>query len=41
MWNGFTVLGKQQELLEGTLDTLIQAEKKLQEAPGSTLSSYT
>ncbi|KAL7988347.1 hypothetical protein Chor_007266, partial [Crotalus horridus] len=35
MWNGFTVLGKQQELLEGTLDTLIQAEKKLQEAPAS------
>ncbi|ETE73215.1 Tetratricopeptide repeat protein 39A, partial [Ophiophagus hannah] len=35
MWNGFTVLGKQQELLEGTLDTLIQAEKQLKEAPAS------
>ncbi|XP_007432167.1 tetratricopeptide repeat protein 39A-like isoform X1 [Python bivittatus] len=35
MWNGFTVLGKQQELLEGTLDTLKQAEKQLQEAPAS------
>ncbi|CAM5169805.1 unnamed protein product [Eretmochelys imbricata] len=33
MWNGFTVLGKQRELLEGTLETLTQAEKKLQESP--------
>nr|XP_048687882.1 tetratricopeptide repeat protein 39A-like isoform X2 [Caretta caretta] len=33
MWNGFTVLGKQRELLEGTLETLMQAEKKLQESP--------
>lgn len=37
MWNGFTVLGKQQELLEGTLETLMQAEKRLQEMPGNTL----
>ncbi|XP_077186029.1 tetratricopeptide repeat protein 39A-like isoform X2 [Paroedura picta] len=35
MWNGFTVLRKQQELLEGTLNTLSQAEKQLQEAPAS------
>ncbi|KAL8164576.1 UNVERIFIED_CONTAM: tetratricopeptide repeat domain 39A [Gekko kuhli] len=35
MWNGFTVLRKQQELLEGTLNTLTQAEKQLQEAPAS------
>ncbi|KAH0628714.1 hypothetical protein JD844_010156 [Phrynosoma platyrhinos] len=35
MWNGFTVLGKRKELLEGTLDTLTQAEKRLQEAPAS------
>ncbi|XP_067416566.1 tetratricopeptide repeat protein 39A-like [Emydura macquarii macquarii] len=33
MWNGFSVLGKQRELLEGTLETLTQAEKKLQESP--------
>ncbi|XP_015276545.1 PREDICTED: tetratricopeptide repeat protein 39A-like, partial [Gekko japonicus] len=38
MWNGFTVLRKQQELLEGTLSTLTQAEKQLQEAPGNTLT---
>uniref|UniRef100_A0A8D2LEP3 Tetratricopeptide repeat protein 39A n=1 Tax=Varanus komodoensis TaxID=61221 RepID=A0A8D2LEP3_VARKO len=35
MWNGFTVLGKRQELLEGTLDTLLRAEKQLEEAPGN------
>uniref|UniRef100_A0A452IIP7 Tetratricopeptide repeat domain 39A n=1 Tax=Gopherus agassizii TaxID=38772 RepID=A0A452IIP7_9SAUR len=35
MWNGFTVLGKQRELLEGTLETLTRAEKKLQESPGN------
>ncbi|XP_044299606.1 tetratricopeptide repeat protein 39A-like isoform X1 [Varanus komodoensis] len=35
MWNGFTVLGKRQELLEGTLDTLLRAEKQLEEAPAS------
>ncbi|XP_072847667.2 tetratricopeptide repeat protein 39A isoform X1 [Pogona vitticeps] len=35
MWNGFTVLGKRKELLEGTLDTLNQAEKQLKEAPAS------
>ncbi|XP_054859677.1 tetratricopeptide repeat protein 39A-like [Eublepharis macularius] len=35
MWNGFTVLRKQQELLEGTLDTLVKAEKQLQEVPAS------
>ncbi|XP_053147160.1 tetratricopeptide repeat protein 39A-like isoform X2 [Hemicordylus capensis] len=35
MWNGFTVLGKRQELLEGTLETLTQAEKRLQEVPAS------
>uniref|UniRef100_A0A8D0B4V9 Tetratricopeptide repeat domain 39A n=1 Tax=Salvator merianae TaxID=96440 RepID=A0A8D0B4V9_SALMN len=35
MWNGFTVLGKRQELLQGTLDTLTQAEKQLHEAPAS------
>ncbi|XP_075758490.1 tetratricopeptide repeat protein 39A-like isoform X2 [Pelodiscus sinensis] len=35
MWNGFSVLGKQPELLEGTLETLTQAEKKLQESPAS------
>ncbi|XP_074836246.1 tetratricopeptide repeat protein 39A-like isoform X2 [Carettochelys insculpta] len=34
MWNGFTVLGKQPELLEATMETLLQAEKKLQESPG-------
>ncbi|XP_060619571.2 tetratricopeptide repeat protein 39A [Anolis sagrei] len=35
MWNGFTVLGKRKELLEGTLETLLEAEKRLQEAPAS------
>ncbi|XP_077777296.1 tetratricopeptide repeat protein 39A-like isoform X4 [Podarcis muralis] len=35
MWNGFTVLGKRQELLKGTLETLTQAEKLLQKAPAS------
>ncbi|XP_032645859.1 tetratricopeptide repeat protein 39A-like [Chelonoidis abingdonii] len=35
MWNGFTVLGKQRELLEGTLETLTRAEKRLQESPAS------
>ncbi|KAG6930292.1 Tetratricopeptide Repeat Domain 39A-like, partial [Chelydra serpentina] len=35
MWNGFTVLGKQRELLEGTLETLTRAEKNLQESPAS------
>uniref|UniRef100_A0A8C0G9T2 Tetratricopeptide repeat protein 39A n=1 Tax=Chelonoidis abingdonii TaxID=106734 RepID=A0A8C0G9T2_CHEAB len=35
MWNGFTVLGKQRELLEGTLETLTRAEKRLQESPGN------
>ncbi|KAM9115181.1 tetratricopeptide repeat protein 39A-like [Pangshura tecta] len=35
MWNGFTVLSKQRELLEGTLGTLTRAEKKLQESPAS------
>lgn len=39
MWNGFTVLGKRQELLEGTLETLLQAEKQLQKAPGNLLVS--
>uniref|UniRef100_A0A8C4YLK6 Tetratricopeptide repeat domain 39A n=1 Tax=Gopherus evgoodei TaxID=1825980 RepID=A0A8C4YLK6_9SAUR len=41
MWNGFTVLGKQRELLEGTLETLTRAEKKLQESPGNRIEYQT
>ncbi|KYO25710.1 tetratricopeptide repeat protein 39A [Alligator mississippiensis] len=34
MWNGFSVLGRHQDLLEGTLETLLQAEKRLEESAG-------
>lgn len=35
MWNGFSVLGRHQDLLEGTLETLLQAEKRLEESAGN------
>lgn len=35
MWNGFTMISKRPELTEGMMETLLEAERSLQEAPGT------
>lgn len=36
MWNGFSIISKQPELTEGMMETLLEAERSLQAAPGNT-----
>lgn len=38
MWNGFSMISKQRELTEGMLETLLEAERTLQAAPGIDLT---
>ncbi|XP_030649944.1 tetratricopeptide repeat protein 39A [Chanos chanos] len=38
MWNGFTMISKRPELTEGMMETLLEAERTLQEAP---VNEYT
>uniref|UniRef100_A0A8C1DMG4 Zgc:158403 n=1 Tax=Cyprinus carpio carpio TaxID=630221 RepID=A0A8C1DMG4_CYPCA len=35
MWNGFSIISKQPELTEGMMETLLEAERTLQSAPGN------
>jgi len=35
MWNGFSMISKQPELTEGVMETLLEAERTLQAAPGN------
>lgn len=37
MWNGFSMISKQPELTAGILETLLEAERTLQAAPGTAL----
>lgn len=34
MWNGFSMISKQPELTEGMMQTLMEAERTLQDSPG-------
>lgn len=34
MWNGFSMISKRPELTEGMMQTLVEAERTLLEAPG-------
>lgn len=34
MWNGFSMINKTPELTEGMMQTLVEAERSLLEAPG-------
>lgn len=38
MWNGFSMISKRPELTEGMMQTLVDAERSLQESPGNTTS---
>lgn len=33
IWNGYTVIGKSRDLTEGMLDTLNEAQRRLEENP--------
>ena len=35
MWNGFAMISKRPELTEGMMETLLEAERSLQESPGT------
>ncbi len=35
MWNGYSMIRKQPELTEGIMETLLEAERTLQAAPGN------
>lgn len=39
IWNGYTVIGKQRELTEGMLETLEEAQAKLDSSPSTQKSN--